>query len=113
MSFYCGGCGLQKDNLSVMVVKWGESVNKYCADCRRATAGVSDVYFKQPYWDEHLANEKYPGAKYISSRAEKKMWLEKCNLREDGDRVRGARRFDPISHRHAEESLRRNHHVKR
>lgn len=69
--------------------------------------GVPDVYFKQPYWDEHISSEEHPGPKFISSRAEKKYWLEKCNLREGGDRVHGATTFDRIAHRHAMDSLRR------
>lgn len=69
--------------------------------------GPSDIYFKEPYWDENISSEEHPGAKFISSRGEKKAWLEKCNLREAGDRVHGANSFDKISHRHAMESLRR------
>lgn len=69
--------------------------------------GPSDTYFKEPYWDQHLSNEQHPGAKFISSRGEKKAWLDKCGLREAGDRVHGATSFDSISHRHAMESLRR------
>jgi len=72
--------------------------------------GIPDVYFKEPYLDEHLASEEHPGAKFISSRREKKYWLEKCNLREAGDRVHGASSFDSISHRHAVESLRRKNY---
>jgi hypothetical protein len=69
--------------------------------------GVADVYFKEPYWDPHLASEDHPGPKFISSREEKKYWLEKCNLCESGDRVHGARSFDPIAYKHARESLTR------
>lgn len=69
---------------------------------------ISDVYFKEPYFDEQLSSQEHPGGKFIGTKAEKKYWLDKCNLREAGDRVHGASKFDPISHRHAEESLRRN-----
>lgn len=73
----------------------------------RSGRGPADIYFKGPYWDEHIASEEHPGPKFISSRGEKKAWLEKCNLREAGDRHHGATSFDKISHRHAIESLRR------
>ncbi len=69
--------------------------------------GAPDVYFKGQYTDHNLSNWEHPGAKVISSRSEKKYWLEKCNLREAGDRVHGGTSFDPISNRHATESLRR------
>jgi len=78
-----------------------------CDGCGASPRGLPDVYFKEPYWDHHLSSEDHPGPKFITSRGEKKMWLEKCNLREAGDRVHGASSFDPISHRHAMESLRR------
>lgn len=73
----------------------------------RTARGPADVYFKSAYWDPHISSEDHPGPKYIASRADKKYWLEKCNLRESGDRVHGATSFDPISHRHAIDSLRR------
>lgn len=57
--------------------------------------------------DENLSSDEHPGAKFISSRREKKYWLDKCNLRESGDRTHGASSFDKISHRHAMESLRK------
>jgi hypothetical protein len=69
--------------------------------------GPIDIYFKEPYWDEHIASEEHPGPKFISSRGEKKAWLERCHLREAGDRHHGASSFDRISHRHAMESLRK------
>ncbi len=69
--------------------------------------GPIDIYFKEPYWDENISSEEHPGAKFISSRGEKKAWLDKCHLRESGDRVHGASSFDKISHRHAMESLNR------
>ena len=67
--------------------------------------GPADIYFKEPYWDENISSEEHPGAKFISSRGEKKAWLEKCNLREAGDRHHGASTFDRISNRHAMKSL--------
>jgi hypothetical protein len=83
---------------------------EYCDRCSTSkTTGstIPDVYFKGAYWDPHIATEENPGPKFIATRAEKAYWLKKCNLREAGDRVHGASSFDPISHRHARESLRR------
>lgn len=91
--------------------KWIRETTEFCDRCGTGTLTmVPDVYFKGTYVDEHLATEEHPGPKLISSRSEKAYWLKKCKLREAGDRVHGATSFDPISHRHAEESLRRPRH---
>lgn len=42
----------------------------------------------------------------LTSRAHKAEMMKRFNLREAGDRVHGARNFDPISYRHGMESLR-------
>lgn len=111
MTFTCNSCNTEKDFIAdyalLVIEKWGEGIKRYCKACRTPRAGLIDVYFKGEYVDEHLSSEAHPGPKRIASRADKKMWLEKCNLRESGDRVHGANSFDPISHRHAEASLRR------
>jgi hypothetical protein len=81
---------------------------EWCDRCGiGALTSIPDVYFKEPYVDEHLGNEAHPGPKRINTRAEKAYWLKTCGLREAGDRVHGATSFDPISYRHAQESLRR------
>lgn len=107
----CQNCG----NPAAFAVKtvYGDGrLQDSCDQCGGLTSigNVPDVYFKEPYVDEHLATQDHPGPKFVGTRAEKAYWLKKCNLREAGDRVHGANSFDPISHRHAEESLRRNQH---
>lgn len=104
----CNGCGNQAA-YAVRTTYGDGRVEESCNACGggHSMANVPDVYFKEPYVDEHLGSEEFPGPKTINSRAEKAYWLKKCNLREGGDRVHGANKFDPISHRHAEESLRR------
>jgi hypothetical protein len=101
----CEGCA--NDHASVLNVRYQKDGRKICS-CNRCGASlpyVADVYFKEPYWDENLATEDHPGAKFIASRGDKKFWLDKCKLREAGDRVHGATSFDKISHRVAMESL--------
>ena len=103
----CRNCG----NVLAYVVRTvyddGRMVDS-CDRCGGATLTPQpDVYFKNPYLDENLASAEHPGPKFIGSKAEKAYWLKKCHLREAGDRVHGATSFDPISHRHASESLRR------
>lgn len=100
----CLNCGNQTP-----YAKWIREISEFCDRCGTgALTVVPDVYFKSAYMDEHLATEEHPGPKFIGSRADKAYWLKKCKLREAGDRVHGATSFDPISHRHAEESLRRS-----
>lgn len=106
----CGNCG----NQNAWSRHWTiDSEGCNACDGQHTYQGTPDVYFKEPYLDEHLGSEEHPGPKMINSRAEKAYWLKKCNLRESGDRVHGASKFDPVSHRHAMESLRRNPHVRR
>lgn len=103
----CDGCGSTEARM--IQYSYGKGhVLKQCDKCSEIRpSGTPDVYFKEPYTDHNLSSEAHPGPKEITSRADKKYWLNKCNLREAGDRVHGASSFDPISHRHAEESLRR------
>ena len=106
MPYDCDNCGT--NDARVLVYSYTkEGCLKSCDKCGARVRGVPDVYFKEPYVDHNLATEEHPGPKTISSRSEKKFWLDKCHLREAGDRYHGASSFDPISHRHAEESLRR------
>lgn len=106
MAYVCEGCGNTNAHL-LQFAATREGMVKSCDGCGARSTGVPDVYFKEPYVDHNLSSEQFPGPKTISSRAEKKFWLNKCNLREAGDRVHGASSFDPISNRHAMESLRR------
>ena len=102
----CGNC----NNQNARVWKKGFSDDgpwEMCDRCGARSAGTPDVYFKGPYMDENLSSQDHPGPKFIGSRREKKMWLEKCNLREAGDRVHGATSFDRISNKHAIKSLER------
>lgn len=102
----CGFCG-NEEPYAKRITFEGE----HCDRCGgfNTLAAMQDVYFKGPYVDEHLATEEHPGPKTINTRAEKAYWLKTCRLREDGDRTHGASKFDPIAHRHAQESLRRKH----
>jgi hypothetical protein len=50
-----------------------------------------DVYFKEPYRDEHLADKEHPNGYYITSKRQKAKIMKKLNVREAGDRIRGAR----------------------
>jgi hypothetical protein len=103
----CKGCGNQKAyGLQIKYTKEGVK-EESCNKCGAYFNGLIDVYFKQPYVDEHLASEEHPEPKHINSRSDKKYWLEKCGLRESGDRVHGANNFDRISHRHGTETMRK------
>ena|SRR5258708_17728232 len=103
----CNSCGNAAAYAVRSVYDSGRIIDS-CDRCggQRSLCNTPDVYFKEAYVDEHLGSEEFPGPKRINSRAEKAYWLKKCNLRESGDRHHGATSFDPISHRHAEESLR-------
>lgn len=89
--------------------KWYEECNR-CFD--PSIASNPDVYFRQPYWDENLCDYDSPNFVYgkgtwVTSKTHKAYLLKKLGVRESGDRVHGATKFDPIAHRHAMASLRR------
>lgn len=88
--------------------KWDDKLKQLVCVDAGVGRGSPDVYFKESYYDENLSSEEYPGSKFITSKREKQYWLNKCNLREAGDKVHGANSFDKISHRHAMESLTRS-----
>lgn len=108
----CGACGNKATRIFNLTYCKGVR-HESCDKCGARSQGTPDVYFKGSYVDEHLSSEEFPGPKTISSRQEKAYWLKKCNLRESGDRHHGATSFDPISHRHAAESLERGSPARR
>jgi len=108
----CWTCGSESwHSLKAKFV--GGRVVSWCSDCDKTltTSTFSDVYFKRPYYDENFTDENdastWEKGTFITSRAHKAQLMKKFHLREDGDRVRGARKFDPLAHRHAQESLRK------
>lgn len=52
----------------------------------------SDVYFKEPYFDPHIAHpESSPRGNQIRSREHKAILMKEFGLKEKGDKVHGAR----------------------
>ena len=70
---------------------------------RDIKAMTHDVYFREPYFDEHLGDEKSPDGYYIHSKAHKKSIMERQGVHEKGDMVHGSRNFDPVRFRMAKE----------
>lgn len=79
--------------------QWIDSCSQ-CSDLTR-TSTFHDVYFRQPYWEQHIG----PGPIFVRSREHKAMLLKQHGLREAGDRVHGSNGFDAISHKFAQKSL--------
>lgn len=75
-----------------------------CSECSGIrTSNTHDVYFRAPYWEQHMGPEPI----YIESRQQKAMIMKERGLREAGDRVHGSNGFDGISHRTAIKSLKK------
>lgn len=110
----CEGCG-NENAWSVHKKKESltQRIYEECNTCFDSTVPHNpDVYFRQPYWDENLHDFDDPHydfrkGTFITSKSHKAYVLKKCGIREAGDSVNGKRNFDPISHRHAQASLRR------
>jgi hypothetical protein len=106
----CENCG----DLYAYSFKWVQTpqgiVSQGCDRCGGARSTIHDVYFKEPYFDPYLSSwddKDNTEGNWITSKAQKAELMKKYHVREAGDRVHGATSFDPISHRHAQESLRR------
>ena len=112
----CKGCGNEK--AWVVHPKKERLTGRVYEECNRcfdaAISSAPDVYFRQPYWDENLCDYDDPAydprrGTYIRSKAHKAYVLKKCGLREDGDRRRGARAFDPRYSQVAHENFRKQY----
>ena len=98
----CSGCG-NKEAWAVHNKKeaYTNRVYQECNLCFDSSIPSNpDVYFKQPYWDYNLHDHDDPSynparGTFVTSKQHKAYLLKKLNLREDGDRVRGSRLFDP------------------
>jgi len=95
----CEGCGNERahrirtyfDNVPGETTK--SQIKEVCDKCGMVstTTVLNDVYFKEPYFDENLADEKHPYGRHIESKAHKARIMREQNVHEYGDRVRGAR----------------------
>jgi hypothetical protein len=79
-----------------------------CPDPVKDVATFHDVYFDKPGTHHGICDPSTGEEIFITSRAHKAYEMKKLGLEEKGDPVGGKRNFDPISYRHAQESLRRN-----
>lgn len=97
----CRNCGSLVWWAMRTICEGGEFIDS-CSECGGVrTSSEHDVYFKAPYWENHIA----PAPVFIESKRQKAALLKKHGLREAGDRVRGSNGFDGISHRAAQKSL--------
>lgn len=83
----CDSCG----NKEARVLKYRSS-GLNCDKCGSGKVDVPDVYFKKPYFDEHIAHpDKFPHGMEITSRRHKSEMMKRLGLRESGDKFHGAR----------------------
>lgn len=86
----CDNCGSEANHLRISYNQHGRQC--VCAYCGYIdSAGLPDVYFDKPYWDEHLADEKHREGRYVHSKNQKAKIMKELGLREAGDRIRGSR----------------------
>lgn len=101
MTFFCSGCSkdrsFEKELALVVAVDRATELTHYCKDCRSPKASTPDVYFDTSkgsnQTDPNLC-DRYTGPIPFSSKREKAAILKRLRLREDGDKVHGARNFD-------------------
>lgn len=86
----CGGCG-NEDAYRFSLVKGIEKCNA-CDPSGISSFKFSDVYFKGPGFEPHLADpDKSPKGNFVTSREHKAALMRDLGVRETGDRVHGAR----------------------
>ena len=69
----------------------GESCDK-CGGVGMSPFKFSDVYFKAPGFEPHLADpEKSPKGNFVRSREHKAQLMREIGVKETGDKVHGAR----------------------
>lgn len=86
----CSGCG-HKSAYRVSYSSAGESCNA-CAPATISTFKFSDVYFKGPGFEAHMADpEKSPKGNFVRSREHKAALMREIGIREVGDKVHGSR----------------------
>lgn len=100
----CRNCG-SDDWHTKRVCVTGDVLIDTCSNCSSfVPTCIPDVFFDKP-GDHHGIYDTMGKPVFVSTKGQKDYELKKRGLREAGDRVHGATSFDPISHRHAEESL--------
>ncbi len=94
----CDGCG--NDHAVFIRTRFnnvpGSETNKQmyevCDQCGMVISkGPPDVYFRKPYYDENLGDEKNPDGQMIKSKEHKARIMREQGVREAGDRIRGSR----------------------
>lgn len=82
----CSGCGNQ-EAYQWRMNKYGESCNK----CANFIVNTFDVFFKEPSFEEHLADLKHPQGQWVTSKSHKARLMKEQGVREAGDRTHGSR----------------------
>lgn len=62
-----------------------------CEQTLQLSATQPDVYFREPYFDEHLADKDNPHGQYINSKRHKARIMKDLRLKESGDKTHGSR----------------------
>jgi hypothetical protein len=92
----CNGCGA--DNAIKMRIVYDEKENvsrEICDHCGlRGSVGVPDVYFRSPYFDENLGDERNPNGQRIESKMHKAAIMRQLGVTEAGDKRHGARNWE-------------------
>jgi hypothetical protein len=85
----CTGCGNKRASRG----SWSLGGAMTCDACGSASSfKFSDVYFRKPGFEPHLADpEKSPKGTFVRSREHKAMLMKTLGVREVGDKVHGAR----------------------
>ena len=62
-----------------------------CDRCQDVRVRTCDVYYKEPSFEEHLADAKHPQGQWVTSKSHKARLMREQGVRESGDRQHGSR----------------------
>lgn len=86
-------CSCGNENALHIRIRWGKDEDgkrrkyEFCEHCGDVPlVSQPDVYFRSPYFDEHLADKEHPHGQHITSKRHKAEILKKLNMEEVGSR---------------------------
>jgi hypothetical protein len=89
-------CSCGNEDASKVRIVYGEDGGRIecCDKCGQLdNSGCEpDVFFREPYFDEHLGNKVHPHGQWVFSKRHKARLLKEQGLVESGDRIHGSRR---------------------
>lgn len=95
----CNGCGNEEAHKVRIRYDQGQEKDRNkertkietCDRCEDFTVHTYDAYFREPSFEENLADSKHPQGQWVTSKGHKARLMREQGVKESGDRQHGAR----------------------